>query len=113
MKKNKTSGIVYYYINDITLECRVYENNISIIDSYQIKSDKDKEDVIEDLLNAFVWFKEYRTTKDMLDEWRVHNFCYSINFKRSHTQTVDLELQQSRFHKFIYKLVSKFIKKNI
>lgn len=107
------SGIVYYYIGDITIEGIVTDDNISIIDSYRVVDDRDKLDIIEDLLRSFPWFDETRSSKDMLNEWRVHNFCYSINFKRKRTISVDFELRQNKILKFLYWLVSKFIKKNV
>lgn len=107
-------NIAYYYIKeDIVIEGVISDDNISIIDSYKVTSDSDKEKIIENLLESFPWFKETRTCRDMLDEWRVHNYCYSINYQRNRTRNTDFELKQNIILKFMYWLISKFIKKNI
>ena len=107
------SGINYYYIGDIIVECRVYDDNMCILDSYKVTSDEDKEYIVEDLLNSFPWFKESRTKKDMLNEWRAHNYFYSIKFRRANTQNTDIEIKLSLFHRFVYWFVSKVVRKDI
>lgn len=105
--------ISYCYMKGIVVIGKVTDDNILILDSYRVISDAYKKEVILNLLKSFPWFRETRTCQDMLDEWRVHNFCYSINFKRKSTQHVDFELKQNKLLRFVYWLVSKFIKKNV
>ena len=113
MSKNKIISIVYYHVEDLIIECEVSSNNISIKDSYLVKKDERKKEIIRDLLQSFYWFREKRTEKDMLDEWRVHNLLYSLHLLRNHTTNTDLELNQTKVRKFLYKLVSKITHKNI
>jgi len=107
------SGITYYYIEDITIECVITDDNIQIKNSYQVTSDEDKVNIINDLLESFPWFKESRTCEDMLHEWRAHNYLYNIKFKTSHTKDVDFELKQKIIKRFLYWLISKLVRKDV
>ena len=105
-----TSGIAYYYIDEITIECVVYDDNITIKDSYLVKDDNKKLEIIDDLLKSFSWFNECRNRNNILREWQVHNLFYSLNFKKDKTKDTDIELHQNIFLKFCYWFFSKFAK---
>ena len=104
------SKITYYYLRKTTIECVIDDENIKIKDSYQVVDDNQKLEIIDDLLKTFVWFNDYRTREDMLNEWRVHNLCYKLKIKRSSTKDADIECKQSIFMKFAYWFFSKFAK---
>jgi len=110
---NLISGITYYRLENDTIECTITDENINIKDSYLVMSDDKKLEIIDDLLKTFIWFKEHRTSKDMLNEWRVHNQLYKLNIKKEHTKSVDFEYKQNIFMKFLYWLISRFIKRDV
>ena len=107
------SGITYYYLEDDTIECIITDDNIHIKNSYLITSDDKKLEIIDDLLESFPWFKDHRTNKDMLSEWRVHNWFYRLNIKKNNTKDTDLEYKQNFFLKLLYAIFSKLAKKNV
>ena len=112
MKKSTsaTSGIVYYHLENCTLECHIKDECITILYSYKVMNDDDKRDVLADLLESFPWFKEHRTVDDMFYEWKTHNILYEWNVRPSSTIHTDMELKQSRFLKFCYKVFAKIFK---
>ena len=83
-------------------------SNMSICNSYEIKNNKLKSDILNVLLK---YEEEYpsrwnRTKNSMLIEWIVHNYCYNLTFRRESTQHVDLDNKDEKKYSYI----SKFIK---
>lgn len=103
-------AIVYYDLDGTRLECKVNDKCISIVDSYKVTNDEDKKYVIEDLLDAFPYFKEYRTVKSMIREWKAHNILFQHNIQPDRTKTTDMELKQNWFFKIGYFLISTLFK---
>ena len=110
MKKKIINEIVYYYLGEIVIECIICDDNIKIKDSHLVIDDAQKLELIDDLLKSFTWFNEHRTRKDILNEWKVHNLFYKLNFKRERTKDTDIECRQRVFMKFAYWFFSKFAK---
>lgn len=96
-----------YYLTD---------DDLQILDSYKYgksefepflrkvyQNDEERE-------NRAVWKRDF---KSMIYEWAVHNFLYSIHFKRSRTRDVDINYpcdMPEWLYKFIGCLVWIFIK---
>ena len=67
--------------------------NMSICNSYEIRDNKLKSNILDVLLE---YEKEYpsrwnRTKSSMLLEWIAHNYCYNLTFRTQSTQHVDLD----------------------
>ena len=88
---------------NIDIEYYVYENDISIKDSYKVS----KHDFITVLTKIK---KEYptnnvivnRTFNSFIKEWSVHNFLYSLGLWKKRTRTVDLNYPQKFKEKIVY-----------
>lgn len=81
--------------NDIIIldERNKNDPNMKIISSNKISDKNIRNDIIEILLE---YEKEYpsnwnRTPESMRLEWLVHNVFYDLNYKRNHTDNVDLD----------------------
>ena len=78
----------------------------TIIDSYEIKDRKSMEDILK-LISKDYPMLSNRTISDMVDEWRVHNMLYTLHLWRKRTRTVDIERDQNKILKFLYRFLSK------
>ena len=97
---------------ELTYKNNVYNYNVSdycwsIIDSYKVKSRKDMQAILEYLSDNHGLLSG-RTIKDMVYEWCVHNLFYDLHLFRSHTETVDMEANQKKYLKILYKCFSIF-----
>ena len=108
--KKILSGIVIYHTDSGDIACYITHENIKIVDAYLVTNDEDKKMIIENLLDSFDWYKENRTNKDVLCEWKTHNAFYQRKWLVTHTKDTDIELKQSWFKKLLYKICSKVIK---
>ena len=89
------SAIEYVNENDIiVLDQREDDNpSMQIISSHKISDKNIRNDIIEIIMeyekrNPSAW---NRTPESMRLEWFVHNFFYNLNYKRNHTDNVDLD----------------------
>jgi hypothetical protein len=91
-------------INILGVDIEYDENNIKVIDSYKIK----KRDLISDILVLFKLETGYVSKRNLVDwvsEWVAHNRLYTLGLFRSHTKDVDLEENEKRWRKIIYKIL--------
>lgn len=77
--------------------------DMQIIDSYRITDEDDIKDILNCLLeyennNPTTW---NRTLSSMVTEWKVHNFLYSVNYKRYRTDDVDLNNEDENLYNSI------------
>ena len=89
---------------------QVWDDNVHIVDSYRIKDDQEKLSLVRTIrMNApDVWSK--RTDKSLVAEWKAHNALYKRGKWVSHTKDVDLENNQSLFHKIAWFFVNLIYK---
>ena len=80
-----------------------------IYDSCEIKRKKNIKNILTEIANENE-LPIGRTINDMTSEWAAHNLLYNLHLFRSHTETVDIEANQSKSLKFIYKVLSLFYK---
>ncbi|MCH5166883.1 MAG: hypothetical protein J1F35_03235 [Erysipelotrichales bacterium] len=80
-----------------------------IYNSCEIKSKKDINKILTEISENNE-LPSGRTIKDMVSEWAAHNLLYNLHLFRTHTNTVDLEKNQSKILKFLYKILSLFYK---
>lgn len=93
--------IKYYhtkYCKDIIIHCS--ENNVQIEDSYIINDEYDVKHILDvikidpdaEKVNCIVFQK--RTIKSLTKEWIAHNVLYKLHIARSHTKSVDLNIER-------------------
>ena len=80
--------------NDIIIldERNKKDPNMKVISSHEIYDKEIRNDIIE-ILNEYEEMypsKWNRSLESMRLEWFVHNFFYELNYKRNHTNNVDL-----------------------
>ena len=92
--------IKYYhtdYNKDIIIHCS--KDNIQIEDSYIINKEYDIKHILDvikidpdaEKVNCIVFQK--RTIKSLTKEWIAHNVLYKLHIARSHTKSVDLNIE--------------------
>ena len=84
--------------------------NMKIISSHEITDKNIRNDIIEILLEYEKMYpsKWDRTIESMRLEWFVHNLFYDINYKRDHTDNVDLDNDDE--NKYQNKILNKILK---
>lgn len=85
---------------------KIEENEVSIINSYQITVRKEMNTILNYLRSqeeSNVWL---RTNRSLIQEWVGHNNLYKLHICRSHTRTVDFEYPQPLYLKLIWFLLS-------
>lgn len=101
----------------------ITKDNIHIENSYNITKESyikkyitDIKDSVENYrINCIVFQK--RTIKSLTKEWIAHNVLYKLHIARSHTKSVDLNVE--RWYRilcyniiyFVYKLLNYFVSK--
>ena len=102
------------YINEsdiIVLDQRYKDDpNMKIISSHEINDKNIRNDIIEILLEYEKLYpsKWTRTIESMRLEWFVHNLFYDLNYKRNHTNNVDLDNNDE--DKYQNKILNKILK---
>lgn len=98
------------YENKYKLPVGVSYNNITIFDSYQIKSHRDMEGFLYDILkdNDIKEMLKHRSVKDMISEWRVHNLLFKLGIYKEKTKNVDFESYPNKYLKILYYIGSVF-----
>lgn len=84
------------------------DDNTRIYDSYRFKSSVDMKAILHELGLHGGYYSAINTLpdKDMLREWRAHNFLYVLHLFRSHTKDVDLNTGNSWYIKALYATLS-------
>lgn len=108
-----------YYDKYIIIHCS--KDNVQIEDSYIIDDEYDIKHILDvikidpdaEKVNCIVFQK--RTIKSLTKEWIAHNVLYKLHIARSHTKSVDLNIE--RWYRilgyniiyFVYKLLNYFV----
>jgi len=102
-------------INDIELSVFFSNNNIHIRDSYLVKSDEDKIEILDAIISSDEYIKENhnRSRGSYLREWKAHNVLYEWGIAPSRTASVDLNEDEGLFRRICYFFLSKLEKKKI
>lgn len=81
--------------------------NIHIIDSYKIKSRKEKRQILEGLKETEPGCQVLKNRKmcSLINEWTAHNRLYRLGLYRSHTKDVDLEWPIKWWHNVIWNII--------
>jgi len=80
-----------------------------IIDSYKICSKSDMRSILKQLrLESYGKAIHLISLSKMVKEWRAHNLLYDLGLFRSHTKDVDLNLDESKWHRLGYSVLSLF-----
>ena len=104
----ETEHIIF---NNDDYQCNLSETCTSIIDSYRLKYKSDMYLFLNDLKCANTKKElalNQRETKDMVNEWAVHNLFYNIGILKDRTRSVDLNYPQSKLMKMLYSIISLF-----
>lgn len=94
------------YCND-KMTYHVYDNNISIKDSYLIRKKSDMRDFLETVRKLYPTNTVLicRSDRSLIREWRAHNHFYNLGIFRSRTVNVDLDYPQKWYMNVIYFLL--------
>ena len=84
------------------------EKNIKIYDSYTTTDEKDMAMILS-IISIYPQYELTRKRKELIDEWKVHNFLYKLHLFRSHTKDTDFDENESKFRKAVYKIMGKFL----
>ena len=89
------------------LLCSIFPNNIHIKDSYTVDDKK----VMANILNIIkekhpecIVF-EKRCWNNLLSEWKAHNRLYRWGYKSDQTCSVDLDINEPWWRKFLYSIL--------
>ena len=110
--------------NDTAKEITRYtitKDNIHIENSYSITKESYIKKYITDIKNSIENYRvncivfQKRTIKSLTKEWIAHNVLYKLHIARSHTKSVDLNIE--RWYRilgyniiyFVYKLLNYFV----
>lgn len=110
-------------LNNSCVEVTITHDNIHIENSYRI-TNKDgikwwlyylEVDINSKAIDCIVF--EKRTRNSLIKEWIAHNVLYKLHIARSHTKSVDLNIE--RWYRilcyniiyFVYKLLNYFVSK--
>lgn len=104
------SGTYTIIFDGIMVKYCVGEHGISIIDSFQVKDDDMKKEILTDICLNVEGLELCRTFKSMFREWKVHNIFYSRGWFKKRTKDTDLEYKQKRIVAWFYTIVSKLLK---
>lgn len=98
---------IYYSLSDF-IDITISDTNIHIQDSYKVKKASQMKYVLALLKQNYPSNEVLKRSElSLLNEWRVHNLCYTLGIFKSHTKDVDLNLI-SNFSNFLYSLLSPF-----
>lgn len=99
-------------INDVNITVSFLKGNIYIKDSYQIKNDKDKEYLLDTIINSneYITGNYSRTKTSYLREWKAHNALYEWGVSPERTGSVDLNNDESLLRRICYFFLSKLEK---
>ena len=84
------------------------KSNVSIIDSYLIKEDADKNDFIKHLHE--IGLLTGRSEISLWREWKAHNILYQWGMFKERTQNTDLNENESWFRRLGYFFISLLFK---
>lgn len=87
--------------------------NIHITNSYQVKSGKEMEQIIDMIMNKSYYQQLTaagftRSKGSLLREWKAHNLLYNWGYEKERTGSVDLNQNESRCHRIGYFILSLF-----
>ena len=84
------------------------KDNVKIYDSYEITSEKDMAMVLS-IISIYPQYHLTRKRKDLIDEWKVHNFLYKLHLFEKHTKDTDFSENESKFRRAVYKIMGKIL----
>ena len=82
------------------------DNNCHIINGYLTRSRDMMVEFCKEVLPSR--FIKTRPINSYVAEWRAHNLLYDLHLFRSHTRDTDLNLDENKFVRFLYRIVSLF-----
>lgn len=83
-------------MDDNNIKYIISEDNIHIKNSYTITKEGYIKDILTNLKNKIsdhIVFQK-RTIKSLTKEWIAHNVLYKLHIARSHTKSVDLNIER-------------------
>lgn len=82
----------------------IERGNCHIVDSYKVTSSKE----MKEFINANLRIAPFniRNALSYVHEWKAHNFLYKIGYKRERTKDVDLNFDETFFHRLAYFFLS-------
>ena len=87
----------------------VTESNVCIKKSYLITKRSDMKLAIQQIRETIATLEGIdikRSDREWLQEWRAHNFLFELNLFRTQTQNVDLNENETKERKKLYRLLS-------
>ncbi|WP_298061702.1 hypothetical protein [uncultured Rikenella sp.] len=94
-------------LNNNIIYCELTNNNISILNSYKIKSKKE----MKIFLEVLPLYTIKRNINSCLNEWVAHNRLYKLGLFKEHTINTDLSKNESILRRIGYYLLSRGGKK--
>lgn len=80
------------------------KGNCHIVDSYKITDRKTMEDFVKENLSGEPF--NCRSIKSYVREWRAHNLLYKWKIKIESSKDVDLDINESKWRRFCYFILS-------
>lgn len=96
------------HYDGMVVEGILWDNGVTIVDSYKIKNDETKRIFIKLLVEKYPHILNYRSEESLFQEWKSHNILYQRGISPKSTKSSDLEFHQKLFHKIGYKIISKW-----
>lgn len=97
-------------VNGNIIKVRLTNESICILNSYLVKDDNDKIEIIDELCFIFSQILNTRTRSDIFYEWKACNILYSKNIFKKRTRDTNIELNLKSCYKMLYKLICLFFK---
>lgn len=88
------------------IEYNISDDNCHIVKSYETRSKQDMENFCSYVLLPS--FFTARSLSSYVAEWRAHNVLYDLHLFRSHTKDVDLNINEPKWKRFFYRILSVF-----
>lgn len=87
--------------------CSVSKYNINIKDSYTVNDKKEMAEILYVINHRHPECEVFQVRKwdNLLSEWKAHNRLYKWGYKREQTGSVDLDVYEPWWRRFLYTIL--------
>lgn len=95
--------VIYIFLKNM-IAYKIYDNNVQIKDSYQIKWRWEMLEVLEHIMNQLPSSHPVKEKKmnSLLLEWSAHNLLFRLGYRPKQTGSVDLNIGESFLRRLCY-----------